>query len=410
MRKVFNIAVAVIFSLIIAGPFALLAADEVGMRLPSWLTAEDAQYLSGGIVENDVGDNLTFSGYRSRDLQTAIESEIGNYIPCKALAMLSNATLQRSAIECANAVAGWECYPSTFTSPSVIVPQQGIIIPFAHTQQSLDWEAIDGWIATVNLAAEHHPDVRFAYDLVSDMYTTDANPSSELISNSIVEDSAIDEFAAKLNPSIEFLCERIPSVEEMSKRWNKTEHHWKLERALQAYNNIGATFEWIPVDYENDFLAADAWYGTSGRSGLFLGFTDEWRDLPTDFSYMTATANGKPITRGYRDIYMNGGSVDATTDFYWGYYGGCLPEVVYDNPTSTNEKCCLFVETSYSIPLEAYIAQNYRTTICIAPINCPMEQTIDDYLDECDIDDVVIQTGFADIQYGVTKSPRSFGN
>ena len=59
---------------------------------------------------------------------------------------------------------------------------------------------------------------------------------------------------------------------------------------------------------------------------------------------------------------------------------------------------------------QAYIAQNYRTTICIAPINCSMEQTIDDYLNEYDIDDVVIQTGFADVQYGVTKSPRSFGS
>lgn len=66
--------------------------------------------------------------------------------------------------------------------------------------------------------------------------------------------------------------------------------------------------------------------------------------------------------------------------------------------------------TSYSIPLEPYIARNYKTTVVISPINTSVEKTLDEYIDEYSVDEVVIQTGYADIYFGKDRSPNYFAN
>ena len=155
----------------------------------------------------------------------------------------------------------------------------------------------------------------------------------------------------------------------------------------------------------------DVWYGTSARGGLDLSVSDEWRDLPTDFGNLIVIKDGAPSSRGLREWYLAGQPIDpivANTDFYWKYYGGNEPEIVYENPSCENDKTCLFVETSYSIAIERYVANNYKRTICISPINCEVSKSLESYISEYGVDDVVIQTGFADIHYGEDKSPEYF--
>ena len=78
-----NVLFPVVMCLLLCGPGLLFVAGRMDASLPSWLTAEDATYLSGGIKYPDVVGELSLEGFASGDLQQAIEDEVGNYIPAK---------------------------------------------------------------------------------------------------------------------------------------------------------------------------------------------------------------------------------------------------------------------------------------------------------------------------------------
>ncbi len=57
---------------------------------------------------------------------------MGNCIPMKAMALLANAALQRSAIEASNALFGWECYPAFYGSSIAEMPSRHRLLEIAE--------------------------------------------------------------------------------------------------------------------------------------------------------------------------------------------------------------------------------------------------------------------------------------
>ena len=114
--KLRNILFAGVLCLLLCGPALIGLASWGGVALPSWFTADDAAYLSGGVVEADPAAYASLEGFSSGEFQIAAEDAVGNCIPMKATALLANAALQRSAIETSNALFGWECYPAFYCS------------------------------------------------------------------------------------------------------------------------------------------------------------------------------------------------------------------------------------------------------------------------------------------------------
>ena len=101
-----------IFVALICGPFFIYLAEKTDIALPSWMTAEDASYLSGDASHADVKTSLNIDGFASGALQEEIEKSVGNRIPFKATAMLTNAELQREFIAASNLLFNWSCYPA----------------------------------------------------------------------------------------------------------------------------------------------------------------------------------------------------------------------------------------------------------------------------------------------------------
>ena len=120
-----NVLFPVVMCLLLCGPGLLFVAGRMDASLPSWLTAEDATYLSGGIKYPDVVGELSLEGFASGDLQQAIEDEVGNYIPAKGAALLLNAGLQHEAICASNVLFGWDCLPAFYGSSLVVTSTGG---------------------------------------------------------------------------------------------------------------------------------------------------------------------------------------------------------------------------------------------------------------------------------------------
>lgn len=130
--KVRNALLSGTLFLLLCGPALMGLAAWGGVALPSWLTADDAAYLSGGIVEADPAAHASLEGFGSGEFQIAAEDAVGNCIPMKATALLANAALQRSAIEASNVLFGWECYPAFYGSSIAEMPSQHRLLEIAE--------------------------------------------------------------------------------------------------------------------------------------------------------------------------------------------------------------------------------------------------------------------------------------
>ena len=97
-----NILFASVLCMLLCGPALVGLASWGGVALPSWLTADDAAYLSGGITAADPIAAATVEGFASGEFQEEAEAAVGNCIPAKATALLTSASLQRTAITASN--------------------------------------------------------------------------------------------------------------------------------------------------------------------------------------------------------------------------------------------------------------------------------------------------------------------
>lgn len=157
-RTIFPILVA----LVLISPAALFCAQKVAhLSLPSWLTTEEAKYLSGTTSEVDVRATATLAGFESGKFQTALETEIGNFIPAKATALLGNAAIQRAAIAASNVLFRWEWYPTFYGSDVVSDCADDLLVtPIGKRSQT----RADGLKRTAELYSEiarAYPDIRF---------------------------------------------------------------------------------------------------------------------------------------------------------------------------------------------------------------------------------------------------------
>ena len=61
-------------------------------------------------------------------MQAELETEVGNYIPCKGIAQLTNARLQRTAIALSSDLFRWDAYPTFYGSKYVYVPKDDVLL------------------------------------------------------------------------------------------------------------------------------------------------------------------------------------------------------------------------------------------------------------------------------------------
>lgn len=384
-------------------PIVLFATNYIDKNaIPTILSNEKAVYLEGAGPTTRIKDVANLDGFLSKDLQTIIEEKVGNFIPFKADAILCNAALQRSAIAASNMLFNWSCYPTFFSSLYVSMPSADIVIPMGRSHTEAMEKGAQSFVDAINKARENNPDVRFVYQTIDDTYSSAINPSQPLTSNALSEEWIEEVALSRLDPEIEVVKESIDGIDEIGTQWYSSEHHWTIDRAIQAYNEVAALLGLTIYDNLPLHEVSPEWQGGSARNGLCMDYPSTLWDTDIDFSSLEVSVDGGPFSdlsaRGNRgpttkEGYSGKDSLYAFYNYYHWYYGTPKSEVIYKNTSSNNGKTLLFVQQSYGVPLEPYFAMNYDTTICIDPANRSAKMTLDEYIEKYDVDDVVIQMG-----------------
>lgn len=413
VTKIQSVLFAIALLLLLLSPTILFITNKtLRIGIPDFMLPESAQYLSGGMVKTDLIGHISYEDFTQKKLQEQLEATIENNIPLKRIALLGNASLQRIFIAASNAFFHWECYPTYYSSDYVICPDLNSVIIRSLTITKENTDAGKSFVDAINLIHNENPTINIVYQSIDDTHSSDANPSHKLQSNVYSREWLENTIHSRLASSITGIIDSIENKEELASLWFSSEHHWTLERALKSYNILTDALDLMPVAYRNPVTVCAEWEGSNARNGLALDYPSSLEDIPTSFSHLNCMIDGQPTTRG-----MRGNTLDnnlplksvpeyAYYNMYHYWFGGCLPEVVYENDNAPDDRVLLFIEQSYGVPLEPYLASNFRRTICIAPANTAVDRSIQDYIDAYGVTDILVQFGPHPYSYMPNRSPK----
>lgn len=320
-----NTFFAFLFSLFLLGPAGLCFAGFLELDLPCWLTASDSQYLAGGIETVEINEYLDIEAFESEQLQDALEKEIGNNIPLKSTALLTNAALQRSCIEVSNRFFDWDCFPTFFGSNRVYARESDSLYRMPYNYTNIMTQQFDAFVSYMDEIAAVYPEKQFCVYLVDGSQYDSANPARDLVHYNCFD---IDESAVKANGSISsgnllFVGDTISESMDYHSYFYSTDHHWNgygTRRAFQAIAQAtGLDMMANPIKGQSSFEGLRI-NGSDARVGLML--LDELVKEPL-FTF----PNTKVVQGDSAPVFTSGVGfaesipLEAEFDFYHAWFG-----------------------------------------------------------------------------------------
>ena len=388
--------------------FILLA----GVLLFSVIGYLSASKIAPGIVQKPTSSVVEKRDYKTlKDVKNAsffagtaqdvFERYAADGVPMRDSLLYLNAAVQRDAISCGALLNGISVYPTYYGSAYYEVSDMGFLVKSPDIAPQKQSEALKAWLDTLNAAAKRHPEISFAYVAVTESHQSEFNPIydlkvGEFVDSAWVEANVID----GLDSSIDASVDSISSTDEIPQTWFVNDVHWSLERGLETYNLAAEKLGLEHVSYQDPVEVVDEWHGGYSRVGLDKRYAETLWDMPMDFSNLSFykikddVLAKKKIDPGKRTETLASSSkkMKQSNEFqgYTAYYGTFNGLVVNDG--ENNGRNCLLIGDSFTHCLKRYVANNYANTYVIMPGNYTTNRSLEDYIEEYDIDDVLVIT------------------
>lgn len=267
--RVRDAALAVILGLFMIGPAFLFGVQVMGADVPTWLSARNSQWLSGGYQESQVGKHATAEGFASGKLQKALDVAIGNHIPAKAGALLGNAAFQRIFIEVSNALFAWRCYPTYYGSKRIYIPEANALVRPAMSGRSDTLEVLESFGDDLAAFADRHRGISFKVVVPDVSECSVANPSSSLVSDAVSTEGCVGalEMATSSVSNVSVASVRFDDVDSYYEKYYKGDHHWNGFGAWEAF---AAASGGVVTNETVRGLSPICMNGSLAREGLLL--------------------------------------------------------------------------------------------------------------------------------------------
>ena len=395
MRKLRNILLIVVTVLVMCGPGLIAAAEKADVRLPVWMTAGDARYLSGGIANPKLAQHLNLKGFTGKTLQTAMSDEVEDHIPFKASVMLGNSALQRVGIEVANVVFGWPAYPTHYGSSIFYVPSMDVVYRGPQGISDEHDRTLCQFVSNLRGFAERHPDKRFfIYFIYSEVDPAGTFDSS--LKNNIMNPTARTQMVAEEVEGVQnltLLTHVYPTQESLYEDFFKTDHHWNWRGAMRAYGIIADAAGLAPApECEGVEVEGPRFVGSLSREGL-MEVDEPISDSGIDFSNLQVLMSDGSLESYSHDKYEKSNERYKRYGFYGSYYDFLTNADTIYGP---GEGGALVLTSSHGSAILPLIAENYAET--------HVSQQFRDSLTDPDarLESMLEQTGAQDI-YIISK-------
>lgn len=388
--RIRDIALIVVFSCFICGPALLVLLEGTGIQLPVTLTSKPAKYLSGGVREVDILESLSLHAVLDETLQNDLETELGNHVPLKAQAMIASSSLQRLAIKASNFLFEFDCYPTFFGSTRLAIPEFDAVtyLP-AKKSTSLErkWE---DFAKGVKRVASKYSNKRFIIYVVQGYDSPAYNPAYALSSNPIVPSDCIDCISEIIDETrnVQLITQSFNSGESYYSDFFTTDHHWNINGAFRAYDQITEQLGIDSIDPGSNWIIPDYLYcGATARWGLDL-IDEQVFDCSQNFKSLKVIMEGGNITTGDdHDSFWDYPEIGRKYKFYDSYYdnlGHCTI-------IGSGNRSALLIGNSYIGAIQRPLGFSYGKLTVNNQLHpaSKLENTLEDQIRDAEADDVI---------------------
>lgn len=364
-----NILMSTLIMLLLALPFLMFATQNIiCINLPSWLDAKDATNLSGNKTETNLATTMTLGGFKRGEFQNALEEKIEKYFPAKASILLTNAALQRTAIEQSNIVFNWEWYPTFYGSEIVTNSSDDLLVTPIVNKSGTVAKNLETTASVYNQVASSFPDISFYIGIPS------SGESSSFINS--LRSNAVDEiFVSKhffnlLDKSIIPVNLTISNLDDYKKLYFKTDHHWNMDGGYRGYKLIAEKMGFknilpmgAPISFDVEFYGSQARIGLDTSTGSD-NLVDYYFNLPSFNVYEGFEKNKKENPKDFvasTNAYLNNNeSNESFVNHYALYYHPDLDFFELDSESkSSSNRVLLIAGDSFSNNMERLFLNHF---------------------------------------------------
>jgi len=374
MGRFCNIAIAILFSLVLVGPALVFACERAHVNFPSWATAEDAKWLVGNVKDGKVKENLNLDGLVSNRLQAAVTTEVDNHVPFKAGVLLANAGIQRVVIGLANAPFGWGCYPTFFGSDRCYCPKANAIYETPVKVEEYSIDELSKKLSHISEAIENREDINWYFALPDRSSISLASPLREKVSRAMDYNCAVNMILGALPSRISKIDLSCKSLMEYQNKYFRTDHHMQIQGAVDFYQKTIAKLGKKPCDFNRFYQAYNQpIYGSNARIGLYKLAVDYIYDVDYDRSNLSVMFDNKKVGLSALDASWRTDSEEdlELVDFQDAYiiYFQSSPGLVTitNDDADENAGALLLISDSYDNSSARFFAENYKVVYELDP-------------------------------------------
>ena len=394
-NKVVSVLFGVLVALILISPLATKAMSKVGIRFPEWTgVSKERSNLEGRKYAKLSKPDA--SSISSGSFQKDAESYLADSVPMRDAVMLSNAALQRGVISLASMPHGFEYYPTFFGSKFVVDRQHDHLLPVAckfDANAKKTYEADHGKLVAF---AQNHPQLNVYVLMVDNPRTATANPTQELVSDSLDSGVVGRYFYEGLPGNARAVGHYNETYAQLHDAYYRTDHHWLTTEAHRSYvESLAAMLPGeTPVDVQRSKTFDYDFYGSCARNGLCAAVPpDKICDVWLDVSDLEVEANGKALDGNKLASWLKyesgKGNSAAFASLYGDYYHTDYGVLKIRNRKLNTGRELLILGNSYTNCIERFFAMHYD---CVYKLDCRhTDQSADDFIKQHNkIGDVLI--------------------
>lgn len=390
--KIQNIIFSLVVCLFACMPAVLYCATRLEVDIPVQLTSEPAEYLAGGLSEANVAATFSLSGFKNKEFQNAVETEIGNFIPAKAEAIIICSGLQRKGIEASNLVFNWDCYPTFYGSERLYIPSSNAVtyMPRKHSEDYVQkWKEFADNIRGI---AARFPEKNFVLYVVQGYTEPAINPAYSLVSDPLSPRLCSETLFQALSgaENVHVLTQDFDNPSDYYSQFFTTDHHWNIDGAFEGYKQISGILELDAVEEKGIHPIENYLFtGATARWGVDL-LQESVFDCNYDFSNLSIEMDdGKTIDGNNHDYFWDCNPLGKPYLFYDNYYGGTGNCSIIGGH---GDKKGLLVGNSYKEALQRPLAESYEILEVgvDAKLSAYVVEKLEDRIQELDTDDIIL--------------------
>lgn len=401
--RVANAVMSVVFCVLLGLPLSLILVDRLAFDITEATgVGRDTMNLEGRSVAKLPG--LSWDSVSSGSFQSGMEKWLADNTAMREVCLLTNAWTQRLPINMVADILGFDERPTKYGSSYYRSKQYDALYwnPIKKTDKTVS--NVQGSVEAYLSFAQSNPEKRFFLYLASGRGAPDLT-GGRLFSNAVDPAFIGEEILAPLSENFTIVENNIETVEQYNARYYRTDHHWNIDGAYEAYlaiasamgleDDIVAPVERVELDYDV--------YGATARASLDTDvpiehLTDMVFDLPACTVIKAgATMDDPEDTLASLERFR---SERVTDDPFYNFYGkyfhgdGQVEMIREDKPFG---RSLLVVGDSFTNCIDRLFLNNYDAVYKYDARYT--EQTLQEFMDERpDIADVLFLETFYDFQ------------